>query len=200
MPNPVSRDMVVAVALQRFRAGGYGAISLRGVADELGITAPALYRLFDNKSDLVAALLEQGFQDLMGRLASALAAATPSDRLRGTMAAFLDFALAEPRVYQTLTYPADEPEIREVVRRLHAPAQIAFQFLTDRVREAIHDGSLVSDDPRKAALVLWSHSQGLISMYLSAHIEMKEDAFRRLYWDCTNMIGRDLRPAPWSGA
>lgn len=200
MSTKVTRDMVAGVAFQRFRAGGYGAISLRGIAEELGITAPALYRLFNDKSDLVAALLERAFKDLTGRLTTALTAATPPARLCATMGAFLDFALAEPRVYQTLTYPAEEPEIRDVVNRLHAPARVAFQFLADRVREAMDDGFLVSDDPYRAALVLWSHSHGLISMYLSAHLEMDEDAFRRLYWDCGRRIGRDLRAAPGPAA
>lgn len=188
----VTRERVLDVALRRFRAGGYAAVSLRGVAVELGLTAPALYRHFEDKADLVAAVLEHGFSDLRARFADVLTEGTARDRLRATLKALLDFGLAEPRVYQTLAYPADERAVRAVVRRLHRPARIAFRFLADRVCECMDEGLVHPGDPEQVALVLWSHSHGLLSMYLSAHLDVEEEEFRRLYWECSDAVGRGL--------
>ena len=166
-PGRITREAVVEAAARRFRDAGYGAVSVRGVAEDLSVTAPALYRHFRDRADLVAAVLEEGLQGLTHRLGQAAAAPTPAERLRATAGAILDFALAEPRVYQTLTFPADVPELRDVVPRLHDPVRSVGRFLSDRVRERMDRGTLAPGDPDVVALALWSHSHGLISMHLS---------------------------------
>lgn len=188
----VSREAVVQTAYRLFAEGGYGALSMRSVADRLGVTAPALYRHFDNKSDLFASVLERGFGGMTARLASALSARTPRNRLRTAVEGLLEFAIAEPRVYEALAYPGDEPEIRDVVLRLHAQARTAFQFLQDRVRECMSAGVLRRDDTETVALVLWSHSHGLITMYLSGHVNCTEREFRELFWECWSRVARGL--------
>jgi AcrR family transcriptional regulator len=56
-PKPrFTRAQVVDVALEITRAEGLDAVSLRRVADELGITAMALYRYFDSKDQLLTAM------------------------------------------------------------------------------------------------------------------------------------------------
>lgn len=192
MTGQVSRDAVVETAYRLFKEGGYAALSMRSVADRLGVTAPALYRHFDNKSDLFASALEKGFGGLIVRLSSALTARTPRSRLRGAVEAFLDFAIAEPRVYEALAYPGNEPEIRDVVARLHAQAQVAFQSLQDRVRECMIAGVLRKDDAELVTLVLWSQSHGLLAMYLSGHMDPTEAEFRELFWECWERVVQGL--------
>jgi AcrR family transcriptional regulator len=54
---PRTRDRILDVALELFTAKGYDATSMREVAEQLGITKPALYYHFDSKEDIVRALL-----------------------------------------------------------------------------------------------------------------------------------------------
>jgi TetR/AcrR family tetracycline transcriptional repressor len=57
---------VVAAARELARRGGIEAVSMRRLADELGVTANALYTYFPDKSSLLDALLD----DLLGGIAA----------------------------------------------------------------------------------------------------------------------------------
>lgn len=52
-----TRDRILAVALALFADKGYEATSMREIAEQLGITKPALYYHFDSKEDIVRSLL-----------------------------------------------------------------------------------------------------------------------------------------------
>ncbi|MCW2785750.1 MAG: TetR/AcrR family transcriptional regulator [Marmoricola sp.] len=54
---PGTRDRILSVALTLFTEKGYDATSMREVAEQLGITKPALYYHFDSKEDIVRTLL-----------------------------------------------------------------------------------------------------------------------------------------------
>src|SRR5215217_2756877 len=57
-------DEILDVARRQLVASGTGGISLRAIAREMGMTAPALYRYFDSLEDLVVALVAACYDDL----------------------------------------------------------------------------------------------------------------------------------------
>jgi len=57
-------DEILEVARRQLVASGPGGISLRAIAREMGMTAPALYRYFDSLEDLVVALVAACYDDL----------------------------------------------------------------------------------------------------------------------------------------
>ena len=72
-PIPLSRrdrlrgstaEEILEVARRQLVASGPSGISLRAIAREMGMTAPALYRYFDSLDDLVAALVAACYDDL----------------------------------------------------------------------------------------------------------------------------------------
>lgn len=54
---PRTRDRILDAALALFADKGYEATSMREIAEQLGMTKPALYYHFDSKEDIVRALL-----------------------------------------------------------------------------------------------------------------------------------------------
>lgn len=79
-------------------AGGPQAISLRAIARDMGMTAPAIYRYFPSLDALVVALAE----DLMNEVADAVTAASeaagdhPGPRLAAMARAYRSWAVANP--------------------------------------------------------------------------------------------------------
>ncbi|XRQ12074.1 TetR/AcrR family transcriptional regulator [Actinomadura welshii] len=84
---------------------GPEAVTLRAIAREMGMTAPALYRYFDSHGELLRHLIGDLFTELTGELRAAKGAAPPGD-LSGMFLAvcrrFRRWALAHPREYALL--------------------------------------------------------------------------------------------------
>lgn len=63
---PDRRERIAAAASILFRQRGFRNVSMSDVAESVGITAPALYRHFDNKSALLAHVVTAGLDDFEG--------------------------------------------------------------------------------------------------------------------------------------
>jgi AcrR family transcriptional regulator len=96
---------IVAAARHQLVEGGSGAISLRPLAREVGMTAPALYRYFPSREDLVDALTVSLFDELVAALESARDALPADDvvgRLVAISRAFRAYAVAHPHEFQLM--------------------------------------------------------------------------------------------------
>jgi AcrR family transcriptional regulator len=75
------RNALVASAVRLIEASGPGAFSLREAAREVGVSANAAYRHFDDKSALITAVAADGFARLAERMRRAMASASGSSPL-----------------------------------------------------------------------------------------------------------------------
>jgi AcrR family transcriptional regulator len=66
-----TRAEILAAARDLLVAGGTEDVTLRGIAAKLGITAPALYRYFDSREQLVGALCDSIYDELADTLVAA---------------------------------------------------------------------------------------------------------------------------------
>jgi AcrR family transcriptional regulator len=84
---------------------GAPAISLRAIARELGITAPAIYNYFPDRDALVTALIVDAFVSLGDAQIEAIAAVPQDDyalRLRALGLSYREWAVAYPERYQLI--------------------------------------------------------------------------------------------------
>src|SRR5688500_14212211 len=97
-----ARTRILDAARELFLEEGQGGVTMRSVADRVGVTATALYRHFESKDALVHAVIDGGFQTFGGYLYRSLKGATAAERMRLSGQAYLDFALEQPEMYRTL--------------------------------------------------------------------------------------------------
>lgn len=93
------------IARRQLVTAGPGGISLRAVAREVGLTAPALYRYYPSLEDLVDAVTLDMFDELIGQLEAARDSMPPGDvgaRLTATSHAFRAFAIEHPHEFQVM--------------------------------------------------------------------------------------------------
>jgi AcrR family transcriptional regulator len=85
-------------------AEGPAGLSLRAIAREMGMTAPALYRYFPSREDLIGALIAELYDELTATLSAAATAAGGDPRAGITAASwtFRSWALAHPREFGLL--------------------------------------------------------------------------------------------------
>jgi AcrR family transcriptional regulator len=87
------RDLLAA-AERVFARTGYGAASMRDIAEEAGVSVGGVYQLVASKDDLYIAVLDRVWADYRAALAPALAVGGFDDRLRAITRAGLAFVAA----------------------------------------------------------------------------------------------------------
>jgi AcrR family transcriptional regulator len=142
------------------------ALSLRKLAAVLGVTAPALYAHVEDKQDLLRAVAERGFTDLVARF-RAVEVDDLVERLRAYGQAYVDLALAEPEVFRVMfLFRPGALDVPGVDNELAAASE-AFAVSGEAVATAIEVGALHPDrDPLLTALTLWTTAHGCASVLL----------------------------------
>jgi AcrR family transcriptional regulator len=96
---------IKAVARQQMAEHGTAGLSLRAIAREMGITAPAIYNYFPRLEDLITALIVDAFTDLaeaMEQAEAAEASDRPYDKIMALCLAYRVWAIAHPTVFQLI--------------------------------------------------------------------------------------------------
>jgi AcrR family transcriptional regulator len=147
---------------------GISGVSMRKVAERVGITATAIYRHYANKTVLLQHVVAEGFKIFGSYLHEALEGETPIERLRLTGEAYARFAVDHPQFYKVMFLsPHDFDLSDELSQSLERRNMATFQFMLDRIRECMDAGVLKRDDPEKVALSIWTMSHGIMSLYLA---------------------------------
>jgi AcrR family transcriptional regulator len=108
-PRGAVRDGLVAAGLELARAGGPDAVVLREATRMVGVVPNAVYRHFDGRDELLAAVSVAAMRELAGRMAAGVARvrgkygdpAAARRRLHAIGVAYLAFAREEPGLFAT---------------------------------------------------------------------------------------------------
>ena len=92
------RDEIIDAAAEAFSTRGFAATRLTDIAAAVGISAPALYRHFDNKYDLFAAAVSRLAANMSDAVGAVPVADDPGQELRAVLAAFIDAAVDQRAV------------------------------------------------------------------------------------------------------
>jgi AcrR family transcriptional regulator len=111
-----TRELLVAVARERFTNQGYAATSIEDIVQRAGVAKGALYHHFSGKDALFRAVYEAVQADVVSAvMAAALAAQEPWAGVRAGLSAFLDACLdpAFRRIVVLESVSVLQPEVRE---------------------------------------------------------------------------------------
>lgn len=148
-------DAIKQAAWRQISAEGAAALSLRAIARELGITAPAIYNYFHRRDDLVTALIVDAYRGFGESQASAIAARRADDhvgRLRALGRAYREWAVANPERYQ-LMFTAPYPGYAVPAAVVGPVAGRALAILIGALEAAREDGVLRADRPVASAAI-----------------------------------------------
>lgn len=128
MPEP-RIDQAVNAARSILEHEGWDAVSMRRIADRVGIKAPSLYKHLRDKREVETALTTAG----MTELNAALAAAGPD--LRALADAYRTYAISHPHLYQLMmSRPLDRSRIPRDIESGGARPLLAVVGNQDRAR------------------------------------------------------------------
>ncbi len=167
------------------KTGHQEAVSVRAVAQLVGVTAPSIYMHFKDKDELLDAVCAEHFAALGRAMEEEAATLTdPLERLLAQGRAYVRFALARPEHYRLSTMISGKPgSVDEMIQ------DTCFQQLLATVDKCIGAG-IFPGGPGNAVEVglrLWAAAHGLASLLVCKPW---------LPWgDIDGLIERNLRAA-----
>ena len=167
-----SKTRILDAAKQLHDEQGIDAVSMRNVADIVGVVPAAIYRHFRNKDELLDAMVEAGFALLETYL--------EGTNVKKLMLGFVRFALEQPRLYP-LMFLRRRAKARRFPDDFRAGKSATFNILRSAVDGAMKRGEYRRDDSFETALTIWVHAHGLISMYTLGRFTGGDDEFLRYY-------------------
>ncbi|MGK2947398.1 MAG: TetR/AcrR family transcriptional regulator [Acidimicrobiales bacterium] len=150
--TPTRRERVRAATIDEIKETALRLLHQHGtdlrfadIARDMGMTAPALYRYFADRDELLSALMVDGFAEMQATLTAALDAVDPADlpaRIRATAVAYRSFAKADPSRF-SLLFGLPNPDFGRHSEHSSGPAAGATMArLEEMIRTAFHDGTL----------------------------------------------------------
>lgn len=148
-----------------FETGNQEAVTIRAVAEAVGVSPPSIYLHFPDKDALLLAVCEETFEALDEHIEKAAAGIDDvREQLRVRGKAYVQFGLENPEHYRILfmTRPAALKPETEI------PAPAAFLHHVESVQRARDAGVLRQDvDLMIAAITLWSGAHGITSLLIA---------------------------------
>lgn len=149
---------IIEAARREFSERGYGAASIRDIAQRAGVSLSALYYYHKGKQELLVAILDDGMDAYFSacEAASAGAGEGPAEQLEALVAATVRFRTEHPvKSSIVLTEGRSlEPDHVERYRRSEARASQQFRDVVERgVADGVF-GTPYPDDARRAVIAM----------------------------------------------
>ncbi len=162
------RDEIIEAVESLLYAHGADGVSIRAVGQLVGVTAPSIYRHFDDKDAMVHAACQRAFERFDAFLVDASKdAANPLEAIHASAIAYLRFADANPSQYRVL-FMSEESHHHEHDHSLDSTEMKGLVHIVDQVKDAVDAGyiSLIAE-PLDLAVMLWSTVHGIAALRLS---------------------------------
>lgn len=98
----VTRREILAAAWESARQHGLASLTLRDVAERVGMRPPSLYSHFDSKLAIYDAMYAEAWAQFLDHVAEIEVPASPRAALRRMVAVFFDFAVADLARHQLM--------------------------------------------------------------------------------------------------
>ncbi len=172
------RGEILAAARGLFLKEGVDRVTIRAICERVGLTAPALYRHFKDKREIITGICNETF----GRLLEAFRRIRTEEKdplaaLKQMMETYVRFALAHQDEYRLLFMSKDllmlemakdmEITCDEDAVRAGVLGPLVLQELAGHVALCVERGILKRGDPVTMTDAIWSCGHGLASLLIT---------------------------------
>jgi AcrR family transcriptional regulator len=189
MPKNNTAKKIIAAGRRLLDSEGSDAVTMRRIAQAVGITAMAIYRHYSDREALLKALADEGFRELAACLARSRSSGSVEDRLMRLADIFLEHALENPRLFE-LMFLKPRPGARRFPEDFESGESPTANFIAEVVRQGMQEGYFREDDVWEIVFETGALSHGLIMLFLGGRMGMSAARFRKLY---RRSFGRYIR-------
>lgn len=168
------REDFLEVAMRSLVDNGLEELSLRRIAQQLGVSSAAPYRHFKNKEALIVALIERAAEELTRSYEQALESEqTDENRLRQACAAYLQYAEEKPHLFKLILVDK-ESHNKYVEQSKYSDVPVgdiyAFQIFEKLVTRMIPSTAKVTVN-RQVTISCWALLHGFATLHMGGHLE-----------------------------
>ena len=201
MPRPprspeqvaMMRQKILDVAHSLVHEGGPESVTIRRIADILGVSHMTLYNYFPSRQGILDALREREMARIVERRQEALERARAGQALevlQENLNCYANMARRQPAFYRLILTPAahDDPRRQELQRRF----QDQVSHLTQVIQIGMEQGQFApGSDPAQAALVVLAMANGPLA-YLAGGL-ISDEQFAAIWQITLRLITLYLR-------
>lgn len=162
------RAALVKAAAELIAEAGLDGLTLRAVAERIGVSRSAMYRHFSNKEQLLAMVVIDGFERLVAATephlfthdAQSPMEQCPLQRFKLMGLGYVDFAVNNLAIYELMFRKDSSADLAEV----RAAGEASFAVLTGMIEQCKAAGVVKAGETGRQAFTAWAALHGTISL------------------------------------
>ncbi len=164
------RSALIEAAIGLLPASGASGLSLREVAKAAGVSHTAPYRHFKDKSALLAAIAQTGFERLSDAITTVVAAHDndPQQQLVEAGSAYVTLGLQNPDMMHLMFGGVLDPDT--LSEEFCNTSMKSFAGLVHIIEAGQKAGIFKADPPESIAITAWSMVHGLMMLIAAGHL------------------------------
>jgi len=158
------RERILDATIELVRQEGLEGVSIRKIADRIGVSHMLLYSYFENRAAIIQSLRERGFQQMEAFFAESLRRAESGDALaqvRVSLGRFIQLSHEYPKLYQLAWRSATSWRVDS------QNMTTSVEHLAQLIQLCIERGQCVERDPALAAAMVFGIVNGTLMLYYS---------------------------------
>jgi len=179
MKEAATAGRIVEEALNILEKKGENGVSMRRVAQAVGITPMAIYHHFPSREALLNFVVDREFTKFLGYIQARPMRGSIVSRLMSCMDSYMDYAFDRPCIFDYV-FSQPRPNARRYPDDFHARRSPTLNPIADLVEQAMEAGLLKRYDIWEIALQLWAHTHGYVALYRAGRFHLSEEEFRAL--------------------
>ena len=177
--NNGTAERIAHVALSILEQEGPEVVSMRRVAQAVGITPMAIYHHFPDRQALLTTITDREFAKLLSYIQAHPLRGSLEARLVAVMEGYIDYSFAQPRVFD-FVFSNLRPGARQFPKDFRARRSPTLNPIADMLAAEMEKGTMKKDDVWEVAFGLWAHIHGYVMLYRAGRIGLSEKEFRKL--------------------
>jgi AcrR family transcriptional regulator len=165
------RDEILTAAAELLLAtGSEEEVSIRAVADAVGVTPPSIYRHFEDKAQLLYSVCLASYGGLADDIEAAVVDGDPMATLRAQARAYVRYGVDHPEHYRLMFMTQEDKAPVDLLEQMTEPGS-AFALLLSTVEDLIDAGlvrpGLADHGAAAVGTHLWSVVHGITALLIT---------------------------------
>ncbi|CAG9193343.1 Transcriptional regulator, TetR family [Paraburkholderia sabiae] len=170
------RERILDAARRIVMREGFGALSMRKIADAIEYSPATLYLHFESRDAIARALCAEGYAQLLATFEPLVAIADPAERLKAIGRAYVAFGVAHPETYRLIfmedpSYTGAALVGGEGADAAEKADDAAFRLMVESIDALKEEGRLRgAPDSLVCAEAFWATMHGIVALHLTCPV------------------------------